>query len=95
MKRIFNRKVINKSKNIIDDKPMFRSKHHYNGIVHANILRELRLNKRKEKQEWNEKMKSFEHNLKVSSSPASIRKMKRSLNRMHQILLGNTDKDVA
>lgn len=95
MKRIFNRKVINK-KNIIDeDKPMFRSKRHYNGIVHANILRELRLNKRKEKQAWNEEMKSFEHDLKVSSSPASIRRMKKFANWMHQTLLRNNDKDVA
>lgn len=94
MKRIFNRKVINK-KNIIDnDTLLFRNKHHYNGIVHANILRELRLNKRIEKQAWNEEMKSFEHDLKVSSSPASIRRMKKFANWMHQTLLGNNDKDI-
>lgn len=95
MKRIFNRKVINKKNIIDDDKPMFRNKHHYNGIVHASIKRENNLNKRKEKQAWNEEMKSFEHDLKISSSPASIRRMKKFANCFHQTLTEHNDKDVA
>ena len=77
MSRIFNRKVINKIKNIINDKQIFKSKRHYNGIAHANIIRELKLNKKKEKQEWDENMKLFERDLKYGKSPASIRKIQK------------------
>lgn len=74
---IFNRKIINKVRNIIEDKPIFKSKHQFNGIAHANILRKLKLNKRKEKEEWDENMKSFERDLKYGKSPASIRKIQK------------------
>ena len=41
MRKIFNRKVISNKKKIIDES-IVRSKKHYNGLIHAEILRENR-----------------------------------------------------
>lgn len=77
MRKIFNRRIINKRNYIDDERPMFRSKHQYNGIVHASIKRENNLNKRREKEMRNNELKIFMHDLSVSSSPASLRKLHR------------------
>ena len=44
MRKVFNRKVISNKKKIIDDS-IVRSKKHYNGLIHAWIIRENRLHK--------------------------------------------------
>ena len=45
MRKVFNRKVIfNKKKNI--DESIVRSKKHYNGLIHAEVLREKRIHKK-------------------------------------------------
>ncbi len=79
----FNRRIINNKRNRIDDeRPIFKSKHQYNGIVHASIKRENNINKRREKEIRNNELKIFIHDLSVSSSPASLRKLHRFTEKM-------------
>lgn len=77
MRKIFNRRIINKRNYIDDEQPMFRSKHQYNGIIHANIKREHFINKQLELKNKMDERKEFDNDLKKSSSPASIRKMQK------------------
>ena len=50
MRKVFNRKVISNKKKIIDES-IVRSKKHYNGLIHAGILRENRLHKKQIKED--------------------------------------------
>ncbi len=90
MRKKFNRRIINNKRDRIDDEqPMFKSKHQYNGIVHANIKRENNLNKRREKEVRNNELKIFMHDLSVSSSPASLRKLHKFAEKMDIAIFGH------
>ena len=72
MRKVFNRKVISNKKKIIDES-IVRSKKHYNGLIHAGILRENRLHKKQIKEEAEKKLPLFIRDLKFGKSPASVK----------------------
>ena len=80
MRKVFNRKIIfNKKKNI--DGSIVRSKKHYNGLIHAEILRKNRLHKKQIKEDNERKLPSFIRDLKFGKSPASVKKLNREFER--------------
>lgn len=83
MRKIFNRKVIFNKKKVIDES-IVRSKKHYNGLIHAEILRENRLHKKQVKEETEKKLSSFIRDLKFGKSPASVKKLHREFERWNK-----------
>lgn len=83
MRKVFNRKVIfNKKKNI--DESIVRSKKHYNGLIHAEILRKSKLHKKQMKEDNERKLPSFIRDLKFGKSPASVKKLNREFERWNK-----------
>ena len=83
MRKVFNRKVIfNKNKNI--DESIVRSKKHYNGLIHAEVLREKRIHKKHIKEDAEKKLPSFIRDLKFGKSPASVKKLHREFERCNK-----------
>ena len=74
--QFFNRKVISNKKKVIDE-CIVRSKKHYNGLIHAWILRENRLHKKQIKEDAEKKLPLFIRDLKFGKSPASVKKLNR------------------
>ena len=83
MRKVFNRKVIFNKKKIIDES-IVRSKKYYNGLTHAEILRENRLHKKQIKEEAEKKLSSFIRDLKFGKSPASVKKLHREFERWNK-----------
>lgn len=83
MRKVFNRKVIFNKKKVIDES-IVRSKKHYNGLIHAEILRENRLHKKQIKEETEKKLSSFIRDLKFGKSPASVKKLHREFVRWNK-----------
>ena len=83
MRKIFNRKVIFNKKKVIDES-IVQSKKHYNGLIHAEILRENRLHKKQIKEETEKKLSSFIRDLKFGKSPASVKKLHREFERWNK-----------
>ena len=82
MRKVFNRKVISNKKKIIVDS-IVRSKKHYNGLIHAAIIRKNRLHKKQIKEDDEKKVPLFIRDLKFGKSPASVKK----LNKIYKIIL--------
>lgn len=76
MKSFFNRKVISNKKKSIEE-PIVRNKKHYNGLIHAGILRENRLHRKQVKEDIDKKLPLFIRDLKFGKSPASVKKIKK------------------
>ena len=83
MRKVFNRKVISNKKKIIDDS-IVRSKKHYNGLIHAWIIRENRLHKKQIKEDAEKKLPLFIRDLKFGKSPASVKKLNREFERWNK-----------
>ena len=83
MRKVFNRKVISNKKKIIDDS-IVRSKKHYNGLIHAEIIRKNRLHKKQMKEDNERKLPSFIRDLKFGKSPASVKKLHREFERWNK-----------
>ena len=83
MRKVFNRKVISNKKKIIDES-IVRSKKHYNGLIHAEILRKNRLHKKQMKEDNERKLPSFIRDLKFGKSPASVKKLHREFERWNK-----------
>ena len=83
MRKVFNRKVISNKKKIIDES-IVRSKKHYNGLIHAEILRKNRLHKKQMKEDNERKLPSFIRDLKFGKSPASVKKLNREFERWNK-----------
>ena len=56
---------------------LYKVKKHYNGLIHAEILRENRLHKKQIKEETEKKLSSFIRDLRFGKSPASVKKLHR------------------
>ena len=83
MRKVFNRKIIfNKKKNI--DESIVRSQKHYNGLIHAEIIRKNRLHKKQMKEDNERKLPSFIRDLKFGKSPASVKKLHREFERWNK-----------
>ena len=83
MRKVFNRKIIfNKKKNI--DESIVRSKKHYNGLIHAAIIRKNRLHKKQMKEDNERQLPSFIRDLKFGKSPASVKKLHREFERWNK-----------
>ena len=83
MRKIFNRKVIFNKKKVIDES-IVRSKKHYNGLIHAEIIRENRIHKKQIKEDAEKKLSSFIRDLKFGKSPASVKKLHREFERWNK-----------
>ena len=83
MRKVFNRKVIFNKKKVIDES-IVQSKKHYNGLIHAEILRENRLHKKQIKEETEKKLSSFIRDLRFGKSPASVKKLHREFERWNK-----------
>ena len=83
MRKVFNRKVISNKKKIIDES-IVRSKKHYNGLIHAEIIRKNRLHKKQMKEDNERKLPSFIRDLKFGKSPASVNKLHREFERWNK-----------
>ena len=57
---------------------------HYNGLIHAGILRENRLHKKQIKEEAEKKLPLFIRDLKFGKSPASVKKLNREFERWNK-----------
>ena len=83
MRKVFNRKVISNKKKVIEES-IVRSKKHYNGLIHAEILRENRFHKKQIKEDVEKKLLSFIRDLKLGKSPASVKKLHREFERWNK-----------
>ena len=83
MRKVFNRKVIFNKKKVIDES-IVRSKKHYNGLIHAEIIRKNRLHKKQMKEDNERKLPSFIRDLKFGKSPASVKKLHREFERWNK-----------
>ena len=83
MRKVFNRKVISNKKKVIDES-IVRSKKHYNGLIHAEILRKNRLHKKQIKEDNERKLPSFIRDLKFGKSSASVKKLNREFERWNK-----------
>ena len=83
MRKIFNRKVIFNKKKVIDES-IVRSKKHYNGLIHAEILRENRLHKKQIKEEAEKKLPLFISDSTLGKPPASVNKLHREFERWNK-----------
>ena len=63
---------------------LYKVKKHYNGLIHAEILRENRLHKKQIKEEAEKKLSSFIRDLKFGKSPASVKKLHREFERWNK-----------
>ena len=63
---------------------LYKVKKHYNGLIHAEILRENRLHKKQIKEETEKKLSSFIRDLKFGKSPVSVKKLHREFERWNK-----------